>query len=380
MDGTDAGRTEAALERAGKGRKEGTGADEKKAAYQRAKVLYGAEGQRNPALERARRRKRRRRLKTPSRGRSWRAGTTAGLISSGRTTRERCDDTRAMQRPPGSQRDERNATDTQRAGGEEISVGNHHAVVFRRNLGRPSPDEPLPRRVVPPSRGATRRRARFATATTMPPSLSPAARRVARPLARRAVASRASSPPRSWCASSSPSCGFDASRRAPRTRRPRRRSPTCVPRRCPPTSSRGTTPVTTTRSMPRCSRGSSARARPPPRRTPLPLRRRRRRLSSREKPDPASRPRESPQRVAFRSLEPPPSRDHGRTPPHPRSCASRALGSRSGASRTRRSGGTRTRSSSKPRGCPSGASKRTSPPAWPTPGRRHARRRRRRRV
>ena len=57
MDGTDAGRTEAALERAGKGRKEGTGADEKKAAYQRAKVLYGAEGQRNPALERAAKKK-----------------------------------------------------------------------------------------------------------------------------------------------------------------------------------------------------------------------------------------------------------------------------------------------------------------------------------
>ena len=57
MDRTDAGATEAALERATRGRKEGTGADEKKAAYHRSKVLYGAEGQLNPAQMRANKKK-----------------------------------------------------------------------------------------------------------------------------------------------------------------------------------------------------------------------------------------------------------------------------------------------------------------------------------
>ena len=58
MDATASGAVEAALERAaGKARREGTGADEKKAQYARSKVLYGAEGQLNPNQTRAAKKK-----------------------------------------------------------------------------------------------------------------------------------------------------------------------------------------------------------------------------------------------------------------------------------------------------------------------------------
>ena len=58
MDQTASGATEAALDRAaGKARREGTGADEKKAQYARSKVLYGAEGQLNPNQTRAAKKK-----------------------------------------------------------------------------------------------------------------------------------------------------------------------------------------------------------------------------------------------------------------------------------------------------------------------------------
>ena len=58
MDKTASGAVEAALERAaGKARREGTGADEKKAQYARSKVLYGAEGQLNPNQNRAAKKK-----------------------------------------------------------------------------------------------------------------------------------------------------------------------------------------------------------------------------------------------------------------------------------------------------------------------------------
>jgi len=58
MDKTASGAVEAALERAaGKARREGTGADEKKAQYARSKVLYGAEGQLNPNQSRAAKKK-----------------------------------------------------------------------------------------------------------------------------------------------------------------------------------------------------------------------------------------------------------------------------------------------------------------------------------
>ena len=85
MDGTDAvrGRRRRWSARGRGGRRHG--ADEKKAAYQRAKVLYGAEGQRNPALERAAKKKAKK-IKNAAARASWRAGTTAGLISSGRTS------------------------------------------------------------------------------------------------------------------------------------------------------------------------------------------------------------------------------------------------------------------------------------------------------
>ena len=84
MDRTDAGATEAALERATRGRKEGTGADEKKAAYHRSKVLYGAEGQLNPAQMRANKKKAKK-IKAAVAKAGGR--TTAGPISSGKTTR-----------------------------------------------------------------------------------------------------------------------------------------------------------------------------------------------------------------------------------------------------------------------------------------------------
>jgi nuclear GTP-binding protein len=58
MDETASGAVEVALERAaGRARKEGTGADEKKAQYARSKVLYGADGQLNPNQNRAAKKK-----------------------------------------------------------------------------------------------------------------------------------------------------------------------------------------------------------------------------------------------------------------------------------------------------------------------------------
>jgi nuclear GTP-binding protein len=58
MDKTASGAVESALERAsGRAKREGTGADEKKASYARSKVLYGAEGQLNPNQSRAAKKK-----------------------------------------------------------------------------------------------------------------------------------------------------------------------------------------------------------------------------------------------------------------------------------------------------------------------------------
>jgi|TARA_B110000977_G_scaffold82119_1_gene109698 nuclear GTP-binding protein len=58
MDNTASGAVEAALEKAaGKAKREGTGADDKKASYARSKVLYGAEGQLNPNQSRAAKKK-----------------------------------------------------------------------------------------------------------------------------------------------------------------------------------------------------------------------------------------------------------------------------------------------------------------------------------
>ena len=101
---------------------------------------------------------------------------------SGAMIRERCNDRRALSVT--------NGTRQTRAGGGRRNICRKPS---RSRLSK-KPRTPFSERTAPSSRRATFARrhsttARFATATTMPPSLSPAARRVARPLARRAVAS-----------------------------------------------------------------------------------------------------------------------------------------------------------------------------------------------